>query len=334
MMKHLRHLLIACTVTASLVATVSAAEQPASAQVQLAADVWPPFTNHFGKPRIATEIVHLALAKSGYEPTTQILDSWTVPEDLKAGKYDGCGALWKSAEREAYLLFSKPYLQSRLHLAGKKGLDVDLTDLSQLKGKRLVLVQGYAYGELVDSLKDIEIIYGKDSVSNLKMLINGDADYTLVDDLLIQYMLKQHTDKHEELLDFGNESLLTNPIHLALRKNLPGAAKIIKQFDQTIRLMQVDGSYNRILRLNSISIDVDGNGHKELVLTDINLNTAAPVGGYDIFSNHKPLPPKTRYSIRDTIYNDWDDVPNDYRSEDDFIPDTRKEGFNLFGGDF
>ena len=334
MTKYLRHLLIACTVTASLVTTVPAAEQPASAQVQLAADVWPPFTNHFGKPRIATEIVHLALAKSGYEPTTQILDSWTVPEDLKAGKYDGCGALWKSAEREAYLLFSKPYLQSRLHLAGRKGLEVDLTDLSPLKGKRLVLVEGYAYGELVDSLKDVEIIYGKDSVSNLKMLISGDADYTLVDDLLIQYMLKEHTDKHEELLDFGNESLLTNPIHLALRKNLPGAAKIIKQFDQTIRLMQADGTYNRILRLNSISIDVDGNGQKELVLTDINLNNTAPVGGYDIFSNDKKLPPQTRYSIRDIIYNDWDEVPNDYRSEDDVIPDTRKEGFNLFGGDF
>ncbi len=334
MPKHLRHLLIACTLTASLVATVPAAEQPATAQLQLAADVWPPFTNHFGKPRIATEIVHLALAKSGYEPTTTILESWTVPEDLKAGKYDGCAALWKSAEREAYLLFSKPYLQSRLHLAGKKGLDVDITDLSQLKGKRLVLVEDYAYGELVDSLKGVEISYGNDSVTNLKMLISGDADYTLVDDLLIQYALKEHTEKREQLVDFGNESLLTNPIHFAVRKNLPGAAKIIKQFDQTIRLMQTDGTYNRILRLNSISIDVDGNGQKELVLTDIKPDTAAPVGGYAIFSNDKILPPKTRYSIRDTIYNDWDEVPDDYRSEDDVIPDTRKEGFNLFGGDF
>ena len=334
MTKHLCHVFIFCTAIAGLVATVSVAEQLADTQVQLAADVWPPFTNHFGKPRIATELVHLALAKSGYEPTTQILDNWTVSEDLKAGKYDGCGALWKSIEHEAYLLFSKPYLQSRLHLAGRKGLDVELSDLSQLKSKRLVLVEGYAYGELVDSLKKVEIIYGKDSVSNLKMILSGDADYTLVEDLLIQYLLREHTDKHAKLFDFGSESLLINPIHLALRKDLPGAAKIIQQFNQTIRLMQVDGTYNRILRLNSISIDIDGNGYKELALKDLDFNTKAPVGGYDIFSNDKPLPPKTRYSIRDTLYNDWDEVPNDFRSEDDFIPDTRKEGFNLFGGDF
>ncbi len=314
--------------------TAHAAEALPAAQVQLAADVWPPFTNHFGKPRIATEIVHLALAKSGYEPTTKVLDHWTVPEDLKADKYDGCGSLWKSAEREAYLLFSKPYLESRLRLAGKKGSDVSVTDLSQLKGKRLALVKGYAYGELVDSLKGVKIVYGNDDVANLKMLISDDADYTLVDDLLIQYALKEHTEKCEEFLDFGQESLLISPIHLALRKNLPGAEKIIKQFDQTIRLMQADGTYNRILRINSISIDVDGNGQKELVLADINLGIEAPSGGYDIYSNDKPLPPKTRYSIRDTIYNGWDEVPDDYRSMDDVIPDTRKEGFNLFGGDF
>ena len=334
MTKYLYHLLIACAITASSLGTSYAVDAPARAQVQLAADVWPPFTNHFGKPRIATEIVHLALAKSGYEPTTEVLDNWTVPEDLKAGKYDGCGSLWKSAEREAYLLYSKPYLESRLHLAGQKGLDVSITDLSQLKGKRLALVKGYAYGELVESLTGVEIIYGNDDVANLKMLISDDADYTLVDDLLIQYALKEHTEKCEESLDFGQQTLLTNPIHLAVRKNLPGAEEIIKKFDQTIRLMQADGTYNRILRLNSISIDVDGDGEKELVLADINLGIEAPSGGYDIFSNDKKLPPKTRYSIRDTIYNGWDDVPTDYRSMDDVIPDTRKEGFNLFGGDF
>ena len=332
MMKYLHLLLIACALTTGSLCTAQSDE---ATPVQLASDVWPPFTNHFGKPRIATEIVHLALAKSGYEPASESLDSWTVPSDLKADKYDGCAAMWKTTEREAYLFFSKPYLESRIHLAGKKGSDVNITDLSQLKGKRLALVKGYAYGELVDSLTGVEIIYGKDDVSNLKMLISDDADYTLVDDLLIQYALKEHTEKCEEFLDFGKQSLQTNPIHFAVRQNLPGAEDMIKQFDQTIRLMQADGTYNRVLRLNSIAIDIDGDGQKELVLADVNLDIEAPTGGYEIYSTGgSSLPAKTRYSIRDTIYNGWDEVPDDYRSTDDVIPDTRKEGFNLFGGDF
>lgn len=334
MTKYLHHFLIAYAITASSVGTSYAAEEPVTVQVQLAADVWPPFTNHFGKPRIATDIVHLALAKSGYKPTTKILDSWTVPEDLKADKYDGCGSMWKSADREAYLLFSRPYLESRLRLVGKKGLDVNITDLSELKDKRLALVKGYAYGELVDSLKGVEIIYGNDDVANLKMLISDEADYSLIDDLLIQYALKEHTEKCAEFLDFGQQSLLTQPIHLAVRKNLAGAEEIIKKFDQTIRLMQADGTYNRILRLNSIAIDIDDDGLKELVLSDTNLEVGTITSGYDIYSNKKSLPAKTRYSIRDTIYDGWDKVPDDYRSVDDVIPDTRTKGFNLFGGDF
>ncbi|CAA6678670.1 MULTISPECIES: ABC transporter substrate-binding protein [unclassified Lentimonas] len=330
-------LMIACALTAGSLCTAQAEDSASATSVQLVSDVWPPFTNHFGQPRIATELVHLALAKSGYKPTSEILNNWTVPADLKADKYDGCAAIWKSEEREDYLLFSKPYLESRIHLAGKKGNDVSITDLSQLKGKRLALVKDYAYGELVESLTGVEIIYGKDDVTNLKMLISDEADYTLVDDLLIQYALKEHAEKCEEFLDFGQQSLQTNPIHLAVRKNLPGAEDMIKKFDQTIRLMQADGTYNRVLRLNSIAIDIDGDGQKELVLADVNLGIEAPTGGYDVFADNTDapkLPAKTRYSIRDTIYNGWDAVPDDYRGMDDVIPDTREEGFSIFGGDF
>ena len=66
----------------------------------------------------------------------------TVPEDIKAGKFDGSAAMWKSPEREAYLLYSKPYLESRLHLAGQKGTDVSAHNLSELAGKRVALVKG------------------------------------------------------------------------------------------------------------------------------------------------------------------------------------------------
>lgn len=335
MIKHLHHLLFTCVITATALGTAHAAETEVITPitVQLASDVWPPFTNEFGKPRLATELVHLALTRSGYAPETKILDQWTVPADLKADKYDGCGALWKSAEREEYLLFSKPYLESRLHLVGKKGSNVEVTDLSQLDGKRIALVKGYAYGPLVNNAKGLEIVYGNDDVENLKMLLSGGADYALVDDLLIQYAKKEQPEKCEALA-FGSTSLSTNPLHLAVRKNLPEAEAIIKQFDQTIRMMQADGTYNRVLRLNSIAIDIDDDGVKELVLADINLEIGTITSGYNVYSNNKSLPEKKRYSIRDTIYNGWDEVPDDYRSVDDVIPDTRKEGFNLFGGDF
>ena len=98
--------------------------------------------------------------------------------------------------------------------------------------------------------------------------------------------------------------------------------------------MQADGTYNRVLRLNSIAIDIDDDGAKELVINGIELEFATISSGYEIYSHDKKLPPKTRYSIRDQIYNGWDEIPDDYRGTDNVIPGTRAEGFNLFGGYF
>lgn len=334
MNQSLRYFLSLCLCTALGASLLHGLDKAPSTKVQLASDVWPPLTDQFGKPRLAIEIVHLALARIGYDPDTQILDSWTVPEDLKADKYDGCGVIWKSEDRESYLLFSKPYLESRLYLVGQKGSDVSATDLSELKGKRVALVKGYAYGSLVDGAEGIEIVYGSNEVENLKMVKAGKADYTLVEDLLIQHAQKEFPEETEKFLEFGQKSLLTKPLHLALRKNLPNASEIIAKFDKMIPLMQADGTYNRVLRLNSIAIDIDNDGVKELVLVDINPKIGAITGGYSVYTNDKALPEKKRYSIRNTLYDDWNSVPDDYRGTDDLIPDTRMEGFNLFGGDF
>lgn len=130
------------------------------------------------------------------------------------------------------------------------------------------------------------------------------ADYALVDALLIQHAKREQPDKCEEFLAFGTDPPTINPIHLGLSKSLSNAAKIIEQFNQTIRLMQADETYNPELRLNSIAIDIDDNGEKELVLNGIELATIS--SGYENYSNDKKLPPKTRYSIRDQTYNGWD----------------------------
>ena len=88
---------------------------------------------------------------------------------------------------------------------------------------------------------------------------------------------------------------------------------------------QADGTYNRVLRLNSIAIDIDDDGAKELVINGIELEFVTISSGYEIYSNDKKLPPKTRYSIRDQIYNGWDEIPDDYRATDDVMSDTREK---------
>ena len=46
------------------------------------------------------------------------------------------------------MFFSDAYLENRLVLVGRSGTDVTAKSLTVLKGKRVAVVKGYAYGEI------------------------------------------------------------------------------------------------------------------------------------------------------------------------------------------
>ena len=68
-------------------------------------------------------------------------------EALLKGPYDGTAVGWRDSQREQALLFSDPYLENRLVLVGRSGSDVSARTFADLKGKKLALVNGYAYGD-------------------------------------------------------------------------------------------------------------------------------------------------------------------------------------------
>lgn len=299
-----------------LIGLLLAAKQPLFAEsLTLASDRWPPFTNTFQETRIALDIVHLALIRIGIEAETQILADWTtLPSDLKAGKYDGSGALWENSERAEYLHFSKPYLENRLLLVGRKSLDVSAQSLDFLKGMRLALVKGYDYGDLLKEPEALKIQYGTSDIANIHSLLRDEADYALVDSLLIEHLAKEHKTEAEKHLSIGVEPLLIQPLCFALRKDLKNARSIIERFNTQIRIMQADGTYNRILRLSWIRLDVDQDGRNELVQGGEAIGPDAPLSAYDIAYTSRRLESvekRERYWINGQFYDDWDQVQNE-----------------------
>src|SRR5690348_11603829 len=107
-----RLVLLAWICWASIWAAVTFAAVPEP--LKLAADEWPPFTDVAAKPRRAIALVEAALRRGNVRSDFSIL-KWTSAIALaKKGHFDGMAAIWKTPEREQYLLFSKPYLQNRL----------------------------------------------------------------------------------------------------------------------------------------------------------------------------------------------------------------------------
>ena len=203
-------------------------------------------------------------AGSALTSTTTIVDAAQFTTSLLKGDFDGSAAAWKDADRERVLLFSKPYLENRLILVGRKGADVSAGTLGALTGKRIAIVEGYAYGEDVERAGPT-FVRSRSEEDSVAQLLSGGVDYVLMDDLVVQYIVDHHAKEAQTRLQLGSTPLLTRQLYFAVRRGHPGAQSIIDRFNAQLRGMIADHTYHRLLHVDWIQADVDDDGLLEYV---------------------------------------------------------------------
>ncbi|UCE94819.1 MAG: transporter substrate-binding domain-containing protein [Flavobacteriaceae bacterium] len=283
-------------------------------ELKLGADVWPLFTNVEHEKSILTDLVREALSRSEISSTFEINEFTEVLKDIENGKLDGSPGLWISEARKEKYLFSKPYLYNQLILVGRRGSDVTAKSFSDLDGKRIGVINNYEYGDF-DNSENLEIVPDVSNQKNLENLLSEKIDYMLVDALLIQYMLKHQLNDVTKHLAIGQSPLLVKSLHLALGKNVENAQAILNDFDKKIDEMLADESFNKILELNWVRADVDGDGKPELVLGSNMAGSSAPKNIYGIMmdESYKSNNGPQRYYVDGKLYEDWDNVPKSYK---------------------
>ena len=307
----------------------------ASAQdwrLQLVSTAWSPFTDVPGQPRFALDLVEEALRRIGIVAETVLVDESKLTPSLLKGEFDGSAALWKDPERERVLMYSQPYLENRLILAGRQGSDVSATSLADLAGKRIALVAGYSYGEAV-KMADGPIFVGSNSEEDsITRLLNGEVDYTLMDDIVIHYLVVNHPESLTKLA-FGSTPLLTRSLHLAIQRSHPDAEWIILHFNSELRGMIVDRSYHRLLWLDWIRADVNGDGHSEHVPHDDRTGLHPPEHSYDLFLEISPATDPDsmqNFYFGGNIYEGWSTVPDHYKDLDFTRPGPSQPKARIF----
>lgn len=304
-----------------------------SRQLRLVSTVWPPFTNERALPRFALDLVEAATNRYGVVTTTAIVDAPAFTSALLKGPYDGSAAAWKDAEREKVLLFSQPYLENRLVLVGQRGSDVSATGLAALKGKRIAIVDGYSYGDVETS--GPTFVRSKSEEDSLRLLLQGGADYTLMDELVVQYIVEHYAKEAQTRLQLGTQALVTRPLFFAVRRSLPDAQSIIDRFNGQLRSMIIDRTYHRLLHVTWINADVDGDGRPEYIAQDDRTGPLEPSRAYTLLSNAKaetPTPEKksSRFYFGGNIYTSWAEVPDSFKRGDNQQPDASRSTASIF----
>ena len=131
--------------------------------------------------------------------------------------------------------------------------------------------------------------------------MNGGVDYVLMDELVVQYLVASYPEESRTRLAIGTIALLTRPVHLTLHRSLPDAGAIIKGFNTQLRAMITDHTYHRLLHVDWIRADVDGDGKLEYVAESDQAGSTQPKHAYDLFSQTLTAPRRQHRRNRNAI---------------------------------
>jgi polar amino acid transport system substrate-binding protein len=326
----------ACWTSAAILFLCPAISLLVSAQaapLTLVSTAWPPFTNAPGQPRFALDLVEAALGRIGLTAKTTIVSAAQFTPSLLGGQYDGSAAAWKDAERERALIFSQPYLENRLVLVGRHGADVAARALADLKGKRVAIVEGYSYGDAIDGAGPV-FVHSRSEEDSLAQLLKGSVDYTLMDELVVHYIVSNYPKEAGTRLQIGSTPLLTRELYFALSRTRADSEAIISRFNAQLRGMIADRTYHRLLHVDWIRADIDGDGVPEYVPLNDRPGPSEPHHSYTLFSAapqvESKTPAKSGFYLGGNIYSDWASVPESYKAVDSHHPDSRRSTASIF----
>jgi polar amino acid transport system substrate-binding protein len=303
-----------------------------TASLTLVSTAWSPFTNPPGQPRFALDLVEAALSRVGLTAKTTIVSPGQFTPSLLNGKFDGSAAAWKDPERERALIYSQPYLENRLVLVGRVGADVSAKKLSDVQGKRVAIVEGYSYGYEIE-LAGPMFVRSSSEEDSVARLLKGSVDYTLMDELVVQYIVSNYPKESEAKLQIGSTPLLKRDLYFAVRRTRPDAESIIARFNGQLHDMIVDRTYHRLLHVDWIRADIDGDGVAEYVPATDKPGPSEPKRSYTLFSDAKPesqTAPKPGFYVGGNIYSDWASVPESYKEVNPQYPDPRRASASIF----
>jgi ABC-type amino acid transport substrate-binding protein len=144
---------------------------------------------------------------------------------LRRREIDVLPAIYHSQEREAFAIFTDPYLKLTEFIFTRNDAQ-DITGMASLKDKTIVVVKGYTIeAELRSTYPAYDLITAPTIKDALKKLVSGEADAFIGDIISTPYNIRQHSFegiKPAAAIPFRGPS-----VHMAVRKDWPILANLI-----------------------------------------------------------------------------------------------------------
>ena len=231
------------------------------------------------------------------------------------------------------LLFSEPDLESAGPV-GRAGADVSAATLTALKGRRIAIVEGYAYGPAIEGAGPA-FARTSGEEDSIRQLLAGTVDFALDRRARRQLHRRSPPEEAKKRLQLGTTPLVTRQLFFTVNRARADAQAIVNRFNAQLRGMIADRTYHRLLHVEWISVDVNGDGTPEYVPQSDKVGTMEPKGAYVVVSTPpqaKTAAPtnKPGFYVGGNLYRDWASVPQSYKDIDPTWRDPRRASGTIF----
>ncbi|VXC09741.1 Amino acid ABC transporter substrate-binding protein [Pseudomonas sp. 8Z] len=222
--------------------------------LRLVADPWPPFNDHrLPNNGLASDLVQQALSRAGYR-TEYVEVPWErAVLSLRRGEQDVLINAWYSRERTYFGHFSQPYLINRIRFLQRKGAGIVFDRIADLYPHSIAVVRGYAYTSAFDHDARLQRVGVNSFEIAARMLHAGRVQLALEDELVARYQLGRELAPLRDELEFLPKPLSENGLRILVRLSHPHHQEIAQRFDEAIKAMQADGSYNETMRRHGMA---------------------------------------------------------------------------------
>jgi polar amino acid transport system substrate-binding protein len=237
-------------VVAGVLLGVALCAQTASAEqlIVVHSGSWPPYASaDLPGQGLAIELVSTAFKRAGYTPRVKTATLAEILEGSKTGAYDVFATPWYTMERNQYLAFSQPYLQSSIHFIKRTDTPFEYARFDELENMKIGVIEGYAYDEDFNDSAAIEKIPAGSLEENLRKLVDKQIDLSLDDELVLRYTVERALPERAATLQVVPEPLSTRGVNIGVSRANPAHEKIVAAFDKAIAEMKQDGTHEAIV---------------------------------------------------------------------------------------
>jgi polar amino acid transport system substrate-binding protein len=210
---------------------------------------WPPYADRkLPGQGLGVELVTEIFKRAGYQTEISTDSLIRLLEGTKIGVYDVFATAWFSNERNEYLAFSKPYLESSVRFIKRKDSGFQYNGLDKLQGSLIGIIAGYAYDPAFDQSRKLLKITERNLIQNLMKLKQGRIDATLGDVRVLKHQINQYMPDFMPSYEILERPLTVSGIHIAVSRANPKYKTIVANFNKALKAMIKDGSYHKIVK--------------------------------------------------------------------------------------